>query len=301
MAINPLFNWFRNEQEQQLYEDVFGDFCKTFGIDVIYLPRQSNTTFDLLFGDDPTKYFSMFFTIECFVQNTEQFGAGELYSKFGLQVVKQASFLMPRKAFQREVGEMGTGPGEGDLLWLTNFKALFEIKYVDEEYFFYPFGKHTTPYPTGDVQGFYGWNLMCEKFRFNDEVIATGVTEIDTTVNYLKFAYDFTMSNANSYGSFVYNEVAFQTANSNPGGNVTASANVAGWDLPSGTLTLTGVSGAFSNGSPIFGSMSGAEWTLTSYDMNVSINDKLNNIDLIQSEANTVLNVSESNPFAPDE
>lgn len=300
MAVNNLFNWFRNQQEQNLYEDLLGDFCQQYGIDVVYLPRQSNTTFDLLFGDDPTKYFSIFFTIECFVQNTQQFGSGEIFSKFGLQVAKEASFLMPRRAFMREVGEQGTSPAEGDLLWLSNFKALFEIKYVDEEYFFYPFGKHASPYAT-QTQGFYGWNLKCEKFRFNDEVIVTGVEEIDTTVNFLKFAYNFYMSNTNSYGSFVYNEVAFQTSNNHITGNVTASANVVGWDLPSGILTLTGVSGAFSNGSPVFGSVSGAEWVLSSYDLNTSINDQMNDIALIQTEANTVINTTESNPYAPDE
>src|ERR1700676_956801 len=130
MTTRTIMNNFNSGADQRLMEDLFNEFVQTWGIDVAYIPRDSdsNTGFDLLFGDDPVKKFTNNYTIECYVQSVDNFEGGEFYSKFGLMVKKQAKFLMPNRAWKREVKGAYLRPREGDLMWLSNFGALFEIK-----------------------------------------------------------------------------------------------------------------------------------------------------------------------------
>ena len=276
-----IFNNFNSPTEQKLYEDLVNEFVQIWGIDAVYLPRssQSESGFDLLMGDDPTKKYTDNYTIEVYVQSVDNFEGGELFSKFGLSVKKQARFLMPNRAFLREVDGEYTRPREGDLLWLSNFRALFEIKFVDEEHFFYDFGK----------KDFYGFSLVCEKFRYNDEVIYTGITEIDDTVNALKFVYNYNM-NAGGRGTYKLGETVIQSN--------TASATVIAWNKPTGLLQLGNIVGQFLDNAAIVGLTSNANWILYSSETLNSVNHLLSDNQGIANEANTVLNFSEHDPFA---
>ena len=145
-----------------------------------YLPRTSQSSVDLIFGDDPTKKFDEAYPVEVYVKNVDNFEGQELFSKFGLEIQHQMRFIMTTRAFKSRVPSRYARPREGDLVWLTNFQALFEIKYVNQQHFFYAFGNHN----------FYGFELVCERFRYSNENIDTGIIEIDDAVNTQTFAYE---------------------------------------------------------------------------------------------------------------
>ena len=66
--------------------------------------------------------------------------------------------------------KLSTRPKEGDLIYFPLGDRLFEIKYVEHEKPFYQLQKN------------YVYELRCELFRIEDEVIDTGVDEIDDTL-----------------------------------------------------------------------------------------------------------------------
>lgn len=297
MVTRTIMNNFNSGADQRLMEDLFNEFVQTWGIDVAYIPRtsDSNTGFDLLFGDDPVKKFTNNYTIECYVQSVDNFEGGEFYSKFGLMVKKQAKFLMPNRAWKREVQGAYLRPREGDLMWLSNFGALFEIKFVDEEYFFYPFGKGASE-PDAPETNFYAFSLVVEKFRYNDETITTTVPEISNVVNSIIATYIFNM-NSGGTGTYTEGEVVYQTSNNNIHGIQTATATVNEWNLPSATLQLSTINGLFLPNTNIFGAQSGATWTLNNYSMLDNVNNPLMDNPGINAAANTILNWTEQNPF----
>ena len=63
--------------------------------------------------------------------------------------------------------KLTTRPKEGDLIYFPLGDRLFEIKFVEHEKPFYQLQKN------------YVYELRCELFRYEDEVIATGIDEID--------------------------------------------------------------------------------------------------------------------------
>jgi hypothetical protein len=284
MTTSNYFNNFNSRPEQLLYEDLIGEVVKIYGIDSHYIPRASGSTVDLLFGDDPTKKFNEAYPIEVYINNVDTFEGSEFYSKFGLEVRKTVDFIMPYRAFKKVVpSKEYSRPREGDLIWLRNFKALFEIKYVEEENFFYTFGKNN----------YYGFKLMCEKFRYSDEDLDTGWSQIDDVQNNKSFAYEYTMS-ANGSSTYQINEIVYQ---GNTYSNATSTAEVASWDKPTLKLKLRNVSGEFTTTEPIIGLTSNAVYTLASYDDLDNVNDLLDNNLLIDNEADGFLDFSETNPF----
>ena len=66
--------------------------------------------------------------------------------------------------------ESRTGPREGDLIYFPLGQRLFEVKFVEHEQPFYQLGKN------------YVYQLQCELFEYEDEVIDTSIDEIDTQV-----------------------------------------------------------------------------------------------------------------------
>jgi len=280
MTVRNVFSNFGSGQEQKLYEDLANEFVQIMGKDMIYIPRMSDSASgpDLLFGDDPTKVYKTNYTIECYVQSVDSFEGGEIFSKFGMQVKKQARFLMPNRAFQREVAGAYSRPREGDLLWIPTFKALFEIKKVDEEYLFYDLNK----------TDFYAFSLIVEKFRYNDEKVITDVQEITDVVNRQAFAYQFVLAPGGS-GTYSLGETVSQ--------NTGATALVVSWNLPTQSLVLKQIQGLFLPNTSIIGVSSGANWRLVSYNQIQSVNDQLSNNQLIEQDANTVLNFSETDPL----
>jgi len=300
MTVRTILNNFNSKTEQNLYDDLVNEFVQTWGIDSLYIPRTSISPngYDNLFGDDPVKSFTgPSYTIECYIMTVDNYeGQNEMFTKFGLAVSNGAKFLMPNRAWKREVQGAYLRPREGDLLYFKNFGAIFEIKYVDENSLFYPFGKGVSS-PNAPETNFYGFTLNCEKFRYNNEIIQTSVPEVSSIVNSLIATYQFNLANTNNTGSYLLGESAYQTDNNAPTGNTTCSGTVNQWNLPTGVLQLDTIQGLFLPNNQIFGANSGASWTLNNYNMLADLNNPMMDNPGIETAANTILNFSESNPF----
>lgn len=65
---------------------------------------------------------------------------------------------------------LSTRPREGDLIYFPLGQRLFEVKFVEHEQPFYQLGKN------------YVYELKCELFEYEDEVIDTSIDEIDTQI-----------------------------------------------------------------------------------------------------------------------
>lgn len=284
MPTSVYFNNYNSTQEQRLYEDLIGEVIHTYGIDAKYIPRETGSTFDLLFGDDPTKKYDSSYPIAVYVQNVDSFQGGDLFSKFGLEIRKQVQFVIPHRAFKRGIPQNLIRPREGDLLWLTNFKNLFEITFVERDNFFYTFGK----------SGYYGFLVTCELFRYSNENLDVGDPEVDQIDNNHSFVYEYTMS---SGGSLTY-QVNEQVYQGNTLNTATATGYVADWDKPTLKLKLKNVKGRFATGSTIKGVASNASFTLNIANLADNVNDGLDNNELIEFEADGgILDFTESNPF----
>lgn len=284
MPTNVYFDFFHNKAEQSLMDDLVNETVQIYGIDTYYMPRGSETSEDFVMGDDPNKKFTEAYPVEVYVQSVDNFEGGELFSKFGLEVRKQARFLITSRSFKKNLPGTYTRPREGDVLWMSNFKALFEIKYVDEEYFFYPMG----------INNIMGFSLICEKFRYSNEVVNTGIVDIDVTVDTVVPAYDYIMvANANSV-SYITSELVYQGAT--PAVS-TANATVIAWDKPSLKLTLKHIQGTFANNGIIRGNTSGAVYTLRTTDPLADVNSPIDNNSQLRNETNTWIDFSETNPF----
>lgn len=283
MPISKYFNAYDEIEQQRLYKDLIEECISLFGIDCTYIPRTSLSEEDPLFGDDPTKSFTGGYPIAVFIQNVEGFeGPNDLFTKFGLTINKQLRILMGAEAFNKETdGDIGSRPREGDLIWLQNFKALFEIKFVNQDKFFYAFGSNP----------FYGYELVCEEFRYNNEQIDSGVEEVDYKVNEITIAYEAIMGAGElSFGAdeSVYQGITEATA--------TATAIVLSWNAIDKVLVLKDIVGVFTPNNIVHGTRSGANYLLDSIEIQDNVNQTIDNNVLIRTEANTDLDLSESNP-----
>ena len=285
MPTNVYFNNYSAKGEQRLYEDLINETIKQWGIDCFYLPRSSDSSIDLIFGDDPTKKFSESYPVEVYVKNVDNFEGQELFSKFGLEIQHQMRFLMTTRSFKSRVPSVYGRPREGDLVWLPNFQALFEIKFVNQQHFFYAFGN----------QNFYGFELVCERFRYSNERFDSGIIEIQDAINTVVTTYNFIVNNdattANS--SYVLDEMVYQGSNAN---TATATAFVVSWDKPTLTLELKGIKGIFSSNSRIVGVTSNSNFTLNRVDLLNDTNNFLDNNRELGVNG-TILDFSEINPF----
>ena len=105
-------------------------------------------------------------------------------------------------------------PVEGDLIYFSKTKSMFEIKYVDFQNPFYQAGQ------------IYVFRLVCELFEYSSEDLDTGITEIDAIeTKYSQDMLEYQLLQES--GKLIYNETggciineAYSTATSEPIDNV---------------------------------------------------------------------------------
>jgi hypothetical protein len=170
MATNPyITKGYR--PEQNLYEDIVIESLQFYGQDVYYLPREILTQ-DKIFKDEVESRFTDAYKIEMYIENMEGFdGQGDLFTKFGVEIRDQATFVVARKRWKNLIGayleEKNFRPREGDLIYLSLSKSMFEIMKVETETPFYQLNQLPT------------FRLQCELFEYNDEEFYTLVDDID--------------------------------------------------------------------------------------------------------------------------
>ena len=285
MAVSVYFNNQGATREQLLIEDMIIESIKNHGIDVYYLPRESYSELDRLFGDDPVKKYTKAFKIDMYLESFQDFeGNQEFFSKFGLQIQKEARVAVARRTFERFVPTiLRNVPKEGDLIYLPVQQKLLEIRFVEEEKNFFQAGKVAA----------YMYALNLEVFKYNGEIIDTGVAELDAIADLSAYGIEFTL-NAGGSGTYVDREIVYQGATL---AAATAKGYVSSWDLPNRKLIIRNIKGSFVSNTDIKGSESSAQWTMTSGDPQDNATDDFEENVLLENEADNILDWTETNPF----
>ena len=151
-----------------------------YGVEVYYLPRKYITEKTVIRELIESK-FTNAYPIEAYVDSFDGYGDNPtILSKFGIQALNEITLIISRERFKNYISpliggqpniKLSSRPKEGDLVWFPLGDRLFEVKYVEHEKPFY------------QLQGLYTYELRCELFRYEDEIIDTGIEDIDDTIS----------------------------------------------------------------------------------------------------------------------
>jgi hypothetical protein len=289
MATSPYFNNYNAKyDEQRLVEDIINEAIQIMGFNAFYLPNDNDASRDLIYGEDPVKQFNSAFAIEMYLTSVMGHeGEKDFFSKFGLEIRNQVSVLVSRRAFAQR-GPMISRPREGDLVYIPFLNGggeLYEIKFADQNKDGFMLGRKNP----------YHYELNLEKFKYSQEVIATGVGEIDQAVT--DSAYTLHLNTGTGTGTYNLKELVFQSPD-NTYANATTIATVQTWVPSSNTLSVTNIAGEFVDGHVIIGSTSNARYNLVTFDplQAPAIKEPYDN-SVIQTSASNYVNTSETNPI----
>lgn len=201
MATNHYFSQ-RVKSEQNLYEDIIIESLKIYGQDVYYLPRDLVAE-DKILGEDIQSRFNSAYKVEMYIENTEGFdGEGDLFTKFGVEIRDQATFIVARKRWSQTVARYDNEiqtirPMEGDVIYLPLSNSMFQIMAVEHEQPFYQLSNLPT------------YKMRCELFEYSGEDLDTGVDVIDAVERDYAYEYQLTLDSASK--GWVIGETVNQT------------------------------------------------------------------------------------------
>jgi len=296
MSTNPFFNNFPSSGnpsfESQFVEDLIQEVIQIYGVDLYYLPRASQSSIDQIYGEDPVKLYNKAYQLEMLVENVNgPDGASEFFSKFNLEIKDHMRLVVARKTFNKYVQNLNR-PREGDLVWVPFLNNLFEINFVEEDKDFHRFGRRP-PY-------YMFYELRCELFKFSNEVFQTGVPDVDNMS--LNYNYTITM-NMNSIANVSLGKMYFPSEYVYQGANLTfstSSGTVKAWDSVNNIIQIVNVKGVMAPNVQLIGNTTNAVYLVSSSvnreDFSKVAEEIADNIE-IGSEANSILDFVESNPF----
>lgn len=285
MTVNPYFR--RNKKgEQALVEALTTEAIKIHGHEMIYIPREKVTE-DLILGEEISR-FTDANRIEMYFDNPEGFEGDDEMSRFGLDIRESATFVVSRKRFMEVMGHnedirrLGR-PREGDLVYFDYPTAMFEIKFVHHENPFFPLGDR------------YSFRLVCEEFKYSNEEVATGESDIDSlSKNESEMLYEVALGAGS--GTFAVGERIY-TQN----GTVRKVAGTI-WTVGNGVVTVNRISGAMEDGDTLVGETSGASYVMTSVsetDIRVPNADAMNNDEFeLEKDRDEIFDFTEVDPFS---
>jgi hypothetical protein len=176
--LNPFFLQ-GSKAEQGLIQDLINEQLRMYGVEVHYLPRQFITEKTVI-REVIESEFNNAYPIEAYVDTYEGYSDNPtILSKFGIQALNEITLTISRERFKNYISpliqsqpniKVSSRPKEGDLIYFPLGKRLFEVKYVEHEKPFY------------QLQGLYTYQLRCELFRYEDEIIDTSIDEIDELI-----------------------------------------------------------------------------------------------------------------------
>ena len=177
MALNPYFTQ-GTRGEQGLVQDLINEQLRMYGVDVHYIPRKYVTQNTVIREVIQSK-FDDAYPIEAYVKSDAYEGAGIMLSKFGVQQQDDITLIISRERWETYIQplikneqdiKLSSRPKGGDLIYFPLDDRLYEIKFVEYADPFY------------QLQDLYTYELRCEVFRYEDEVIDTGVDDIDDSM-----------------------------------------------------------------------------------------------------------------------
>jgi len=184
MALNSFF-LHGTSSEQRLVQDLINEQLRMYGVEVVYIPRKFVNKKTII-EEVTSSRFDDNFEIEAYVNNYDGYsGQGDILTKFGVSLKDELLITISKERFEDFISPflsvlddgteesdiiLSTRPREGDLIYFPLGERLFEIKFVEHENPFYQLGRN------------YIYELKCELFEYEDEIISTSIEEIDTQV-----------------------------------------------------------------------------------------------------------------------
>ena len=265
-------------------------------MDVYYLPQTSRDQVDMLYGEDTLKEFRSAYGIEMYLENVSGMdGEGDFISKFGLEIRDEVTLLMSRRRFS-SLGTSLTRPREGDLVYIPLLQNFFEISFVEHENnqaMFYTLGR-------GRGGNVYVYALKLKQFVFSEEIISTGVDEIDDQIFDSYKRASLPLANTTVFpagtGSFVPGEIVYQGSSL---ATANAQAIVHSYTAHS-SVSIIQVQGSFASGN-VRGNTSSALRSAITYNDDTQVGNSIfediaDNVR-IETESDGILDFTEHNPF----
>jgi hypothetical protein len=190
MSLNPFFLQ-GSSNEQFLVQDLINEQLKIYGVDIYYLPRKIFKT-DNIIREIQSSKFDDVFMMEAYINNYDGYAPdSDIMTKFGLRLKNEVTLTISRERYEEFVApflegissgiregriteydfaDLITRPKEGDLIYFPLGERLFEIKRVESEKPFYQLGKN------------YVYELSCELYEYENELIDTNIEQVDNTV-----------------------------------------------------------------------------------------------------------------------
>lgn len=293
MAVNPYFRR-NNVGEQNLLESLTTEAIKIHGHEMVYIPRETVVD-DKILGEEVSK-FKDANRIEMYMENAEGFDGESDMTRFGLDIRENCTFIVSKRRFLEVMSHNATirdlgRPREGDLVYFDYPYNLFEIKYVEHDNPFYPLGQR------------YSFKLYCEAFKYTQEEIDTGESDMDAAVQAVAtYKKRFTIDINSGSGSYVVGEEVYSGTSDNKHaiGRVDAKFDPTG-NAPF-YLVVNITKGKFDIGDVVRGSTSTVGYTITAIEdtdtrtTNANIQDN----EAIDLEANrdNIFDFTEKDPFS---
>ena len=180
MALNPFFLQ-GSPNEQRLVQELINEQLRIYGVEVVYIPRKFVRKETILKEISSSK-FDDNFALEAYINNYDGYsGQGDILTKFGMSLKDDLSLIISKERYEDFIAPfleaesdeeivLSSRPREGDLVYFPLGQRLFEVKFVEHEQPFYQLGK------------LYVYELKCELFEYEDEIIDTSIDEIDTQI-----------------------------------------------------------------------------------------------------------------------
>lgn len=251
--LNPFFLQ-GSSGEQSLIQDLINEQIRMYGVEVYYIPRKYVTEKTII-KEVIESEFNNAYPIEAYLNSYDGYGDNPtILSKFGIQALNELVITISKERFKTYISpliqnqpnvKLYTRPKEGDLIYFPLGDRLFEIKYVEHEKPFYQLLKN------------YTYELRCELFRYEDELINTGIDDIDDLsededgqeITFSGYTQTLTLLGspvtATAIAGIVDGGVRFVTI-SNRGKNYTSAPKVAISSAPNGNLTAVGIASMIS-------------------------------------------------------
>lgn len=238
--LNP---YFLNSQksEQNLLQSLINEQLKMYGIEIYYIPRRYVTK-NTVIREVIQSEFDNAYPLEAYLDSYEGYGGqGTLLSKFGIENQDDLKLVISRDRYERYITpliknipniELATRPKEGDLVYFPLGDRLFEINYVEHEQPFYQLQKN------------YIYTLSLQLYRYEDEVIDTGVETIDDEIEQIGYIQTLTLigQSITAAGTASTATGTITSVNiTNMGGGYATAPTVGFSSAPSGGVTAVGI------------------------------------------------------------
>lgn len=295
------------QNEQRLYEDMIEESLRIYGQDVYYIPR-SIKNIDKVLNDATANEFNEAYLIEMYIDESGYTGEGTIMSKFGLEIRDQATLVVSRRRWENFIGRENTmtvagRPNEGDLIYIPLSGTFMEIKFVEHEAAFY------------QLSNVFVYELHCETFEYSGEKFNTGYEDLDSIEDNNAYNQRLVLSDGNGnlpkineevqqfvgYDDsqqpiFVYGYVASMDVTSNTAGEMFVN-QIRSSDNKARLFQVSGI-GTSGQERRIIGLTTNCSYIIQTIGSSLEITNDSNAQNLaFETEADTILDFSETNPF----